>query len=68
MAVVHVINTLTSTSTGVMNIVRKLVLFTLQHNITNKAQHIPTKLIKIADTISRSQWETFRNLSPEVEM
>lgn len=50
MAVVQVLNTLTSKSTRVMNIVRKLVLLTLQHNITIKAQHIPTKLNKIADS------------------
>lgn len=63
MGVVQVINTLTSKSTREMNIVRKLVRLTLQHNITNKAQHIPTKLNKIADGISRSQWATFRNLA-----
>lgn len=68
MAVVQVLNTLTSKSTRVMNIVRKLVLLTLQHNITIKAQHIPTKLNKIADSISRSQWGKFRNLAPEAEM
>lgn len=67
MAVVQVLNTLTSKSTRVMNIVRKLVLLTLQHNITIKAQHIPTKLNKIADSISRSQWGKFRNLAPEAE-
>lgn len=59
MGVVQVKNTLISKSTREMNIVRKLVLLTLQHNIKNKAQHIPTKLNKIADSISRSQWATF---------
>lgn len=68
MAVVQVLNTLTSKSTRLMNIVRKLFLLTLQHNITIKAQHIPTKLNKIADSISRSQWGKFCNLAWEAEM
>lgn len=55
MAVVQVINTLTSQSTRVMNIVRKIVLLILQHNITMKAQHITTKLKQNKNLIAQSK-------------
>jgi hypothetical protein len=63
-AVVQVINSATSKSIRVMKIVRKLVLITLQHNISIQAQYIPSKLNDIADSISRSQWRRFRQLAP----
>ena len=66
-AVVQVLNTATSKSARVMHIVRKLVLLNLQHNITIKAQYIPSKSNSIADSISRSQWRKFRRLAPEAD-
>ncbi|XP_062599327.1 uncharacterized protein LOC134260800 [Saccostrea cucullata] len=67
MSVVHIINNSTSKSDRVMNIVRKLVLITLQYNIQIKASKIPTKANSIADAISRSQWARFRHLAPEAD-
>lgn len=66
-AVVQVINSATSKSHRVMKIVRKLVLITLQHNITIQAQYIPSKRNVIADSISRSQWRRFRHLAPHAD-
>lgn len=67
MAVVQVVNSTTSKSCRVMNIVRKLVLLLLQNNITIKAKHIPSKLNNIADSLSRSQWGKFHSLAPEAD-
>jgi hypothetical protein len=66
-ATVQVVNSATSKSPRVMNIVRKLVLTTLQHNITIHAQYIPSKSNSIADSISRSQWRRFRQLAPNAD-
>ncbi|XP_056010375.1 uncharacterized protein LOC125679942 isoform X2 [Ostrea edulis] len=66
-AVVQVINSATSKSHRVMKIVQKLVLITLQHNITIQAQYIPSKRNVIADSISRSQWRRFRHLAPHAD-
>lgn len=68
MAVVHILNNPTSKSKRVMHLVRKIVLITLKYNITVKAQYIPTKLNKIADCISRSQWTKFRRLAPSADL
>lgn len=67
MAVVQFLNNSTSKSNKVMNIVRELVLITLQCNITIKAKYIPSKQNSIADCISRSQWTKFHQLAPEAE-
>ena len=67
MAVVHIINNSTSKSKHVMQLVRKIVFITLKYNITVKAQYIPTKLNKIADCISRSQWTKFHHLAPAAD-
>jgi hypothetical protein len=66
-AVVQVINSATSKSIRVMRIVRKLVLITLQHNISIQAQYIPSKHNDIADSISRSEWRRFRQLAPKCQ-
>jgi hypothetical protein len=66
MAVVEVVNTATSKSVRVMNIVRKLVLLLLEH-ITIKAKHIPSKLNNVADSLFRSQWVKFHKLAPEAD-
>ena len=67
MAVVQVLNTSTSKSPRVMNIVRKLVLTCLQFNILIHAKHIPSKLNTIADCLSRSQWGKFRAVAPDAD-
>lgn len=68
MAVVQILNISTSKSPRVMGIVRKLILITLQYNITIKAQYIPSKHNSVADSISRSQWGRFRKLVPDADV
>lgn len=51
-----------------MNIVRKLVLLNLQRNITIKAKYIPSKINKIADSITGSQWRKFRTQAPDAKL
>jgi hypothetical protein len=66
-AVVTILNKKSSKSPRVMNLVRKLVLITLKYNIWLKAQHISGSLNKIADSLSRCNWQLFRELVPEAD-
>jgi hypothetical protein len=50
-----------------MALVTTLVLQTLIHNIVIKAVHIPGKLNSIADSLSRSDFQKFRQLCPGAE-
>ena len=50
-----------------MDLVRTLVLQTLIHSIVIKAVHIPGKLNSIADSLSRSDFQKFRQLCPGAE-
>jgi hypothetical protein len=54
---VIIINKKSSKSIRVMSLVRVLVLSTLKYNIVIKAKHIPGKINKIADSLSRSDWQ-----------
>ena len=47
-----------------MVFVRKLVLVCLEHNIAFKAKHIPGTHNKLADSLSRLQVQTFKQLAP----
>lgn len=67
LSVVHIINKKSSKSPRVMAVLRRLVLATLQFNILIKAQHIPGKVNKIADALSRCDLQRFRNLCPAAE-
>lgn len=64
-ALVSVINTQTSKSKRLMQLVRRFVLLAMQHSIVFKAVHIPTLMNSKADSISRKQWLRFRKLAPE---
>ena len=66
-SVVHIINKKSSKSVRVMSLVRQLVLSTLQYNIMIKALHISGISNKIADSLSRCDWQRFRNLCPEAD-
>ena len=66
-SVVHIINKKSSKSVRVMSLVRHLVLSTLQYNIMIKALHISGISNKIADSLSRCDWQRFRNLCPEAD-
>ncbi|VDI12517.1 Hypothetical predicted protein [Mytilus galloprovincialis] len=64
MALVSIINKRTAKSKRVMAFIRPLVLFTMQHNIQFKAQHIDGCKNEFADSISRFQLKRFRELAP----
>jgi hypothetical protein len=66
-SVVHIINQKSSKYVRVMSLVRHLVLSTLQYNIMIKALHISGISNKIADSLSRCDWQRFRNLYPEAD-
>lgn len=63
-ALVHILNKKSSKDKQVMNLVRYLVLLTLQNNIQVKALHIPGKVNTICDAISRFQWERLKKALP----
>ena len=63
-AFVDIVNTQTSKSKHVMAQMRPFILYTLQNNIIFRARHIEGKNNKIADAISRQQWDRFRGLEP----
>lgn len=64
-AVIQILNTKTSKSERVMNLVREMVLMNLNNNTHIKAVWVPSKLNRKADFISRSQWGHFRKEAPE---
>ncbi|VDI48290.1 Hypothetical predicted protein [Mytilus galloprovincialis] len=66
-AVVTIINKRTSESNRVMSLMRNLVFSTLKYNIVLKAEHIPGKINTIADSLSRCDFQRFRNLCPEAD-
>lgn len=67
MALVHIINSQTSKSQRVMQLIRPLVLLCIKSNIQIKCVHIPGYYNSIADSISRFQWAKFRKLAPSAD-
>lgn len=67
MAVVQIINKISSKDASVMRLVRRLVLACLQHNILFKAEHIPGEINTLPDLLSRLQVEKFQVLAPYME-
>ena len=67
MALVHILNSMSSKSPRVMSLIRPIVFICLNNNIQIKCLHIPGYKNSIADSISRFQWERFRNLAPEAD-
>ena len=63
-ALVHVINKPSCRDKDLMFFVRELVLLCLRHNVHFKAKHIPGLHNKLADSLSRLQLHTFRQLAP----
>ena len=63
-ALVHVINKQSCCDKELMFFVRKMVLVCLSHNICFKAKHIPGVQNKLADSLSRLQLQTFKQLAP----
>lgn len=67
MAVVQVINSLSSKSGRVMNLVRAFTLKCLRLNLLFRARHVPGVANGVADALSRKQMERFRLLAPEAD-
>lgn len=67
LAVVNILNRKSSKSCHVMVLVRKLVMLTLKHNILIKGVHIKGSLNSICDSLSRCNWQRFRELAPMAE-
>ena len=63
-ALVHVINRQSCRDRDLMFFVRELVLVCLRHNVHFKAKHTPGLHNKLADSLSRLQLQTFRQLAP----
>ena len=66
-ALVSVLNKQSSTDDQVMFLIRKLVLFSLIHNINFRANHILGKLNVLADSLSRGNLDNFFANSPIAE-
>lgn len=66
-AVVHIINKLSSKSEPVMCLVRILTLRCLQLNVLVKARHVEGAKNSICDALSRLQIERFRELAPDAD-
>ena len=64
-AVVSIINTKSSKIPRIMDLLRPITLFTLQHNFTLTAVHLAGLQNGVADSLSRFQMERFRELAPE---
>ncbi|KAK6185508.1 hypothetical protein SNE40_007726 [Patella caerulea] len=67
MALVRILNTCTSKSKRVMSLIRPLLMVFLKHNIVFRATHVRSQDNGICDSISRQQWERFRQLAPEAD-
>ena len=63
-ALVEILNKKSSKSLRVMQLIRPLVLFTLEHNIHFRALHIKGVDNKCADSLSRFQFSRFHELAP----
>lgn len=65
LAVVQVVNSLTSHSSLVMDLVRHFTLNCLRLNILFMARHVPGVCNRVADTLSRWQMQRFQQLVPD---
>lgn len=67
-ALVTILNKQTSKSQRVMFLLRPFIIDCMLHNICFRAVHIPTKNNIIADSISRQQWQRFRQAAPQAQI
>ena len=66
-SVVSIINSGHSKVPRIMELVRKLVLLSMQHNFLVRARHVPGVSNNIADALSRLQMQRFRALAPDAD-
>ena len=64
MAVVHIVNTMTSKSDLVMVLLRALTMQCLRLNILVKASHVSGISNQLADSLSRFDFQKFHSLAP----
>lgn len=67
MAVVEIINSMSSKSDHVMVILRHITVFCLKNNILIKAEHVPGARNTLCDALSRLQVDKFRVLAPQAD-
>ena len=64
LSVVAIINSGRSKTPRIMDLVRQLVLLSMQHNFVVRARHVPGVSNEIADALSRFQMQRFQSLAP----
>lgn len=67
LAVVHIVNTMTSKSDRVMVILRAFTLLCLRFNVVARSTHVSGVFNTLADALSRLQIQKFHKLAPEAE-
>ena len=65
---VYILNKGTSSCPDIMKLMRRLTLVAAEHSFSYTALHIPGRLNKIADKISRLQFQEFRRLAPNANL
>lgn len=68
LGVVMAINQLSASSPPVVKLLQQLVLECLSINAWIVAKHVPGVSNEITDSLSRSQWERFRRLTPKTDL
>ncbi|MES9881498.1 MAG: reverse transcriptase domain-containing protein [Sedimenticola sp.] len=66
-ATVHVLNKTTCKDPIMMRLVRRLVLLSMKHNILFRAVHVPGKANKVADFLSRFQFQAAFQCAPQLQ-
>ena len=66
-SVVSIINSGHSKAPLIMELVRKLVLLSMEHNFLVRARHVPGVSNEIADALSRFQMQRFWALAPDAD-
>ena len=67
LSVVSIINSGHSKIPRIMDLVRRLVFLSMQHNFVVRARHVPGVSNAIADALSRFQMQRFRVLAPDAD-
>ena len=63
-SVVEILNAQSSKDSKLLNLTRRFVLLCLRFNIVFRAKHVPGIENKVADSLSRSQFQVARKLQP----
>ena len=66
-SVCYILNTRSSKDQSLMQLLRRIIIKTMTHNIRFRCVHIPSLDNQLADAISRFQFARVRALSPELE-